>query len=381
MYTSTWRFAMKRRPFLAASLCLFGVCGASVMLADEPFVRVSPRDNRYFELSDGKPYIPIGLNMIAPPGRDEKQALATMDDWMGKLSANGGNYIRLWLSNPFFDVEHTQSGVYDEEKAKRIDAVLALARKYNIRVKMTLEHFRHLGDGKQTWAGKPLHQASRGGPARDIVDFFANPASREQFQKKLDWYAKRYGDDPTIFAWELWNEFNAVQDMWKPEQWREGGLALDWTRVMLDALHERFPKNLSVQSLGSFDNEPQHGDVPDLLPDPRERHRPSAPLPRPGGQAGGLSRPGGYPGRRRRADPVVLQLRQARCAGGKRGGRAEPQRSVQALRPGQGRHHPARYSVRTVLHRGGGIGPMLALGLLRGQERSVAAVPPDLPRP
>jgi hypothetical protein len=42
--------------------------------------------------------------------------------------------------------------------------------------------------------------------------------------------------------------------MWKPEAWQQGGAALDWTRVMLDALHQRFPKNLCVQSLGSFDD-------------------------------------------------------------------------------------------------------------------------------
>jgi hypothetical protein len=194
--------------------------------------------------------------MIAPPGRDEKEALAQMEDWMRRLSENGGNFIRLWLSNPFFDVEHARSGVYDEEKAKRIDAVLALARKYNLRVKMTQEHFRHLGDGKQTWAGKPIHHVSRGGPAKDIVDFFANPASREQFRKKLDWYAKRYGDDPTIFAWELWNEFDAVQQLYTAEMWQaDSGVAREWTREMLGALHQRFPKNLATQSQGSFDHE------------------------------------------------------------------------------------------------------------------------------
>ena len=32
------------------------------------FVRVSPRDNRYFELSNGHSYVPIGLNLIAPDG-------------------------------------------------------------------------------------------------------------------------------------------------------------------------------------------------------------------------------------------------------------------------------------------------------------------------
>jgi hypothetical protein len=234
-------------------LCLAGIgWGQS---KEGPCVRVSPRDSRYFEFSDGRPYVPIGLNMIAPPGRDEKQALAQMDEWLRKLSENGGNYIRLWLSSPFFDIEHTKSGVYDDEKAKRIDAVLAMARKYNIRVKMTLEHFRHLGDGRQQWAGKPIHQVSQGGPAKDIVEFFTGPTSREQFKRKLDWYAKRYGDDPTIFAWELWNEFDAVQDMWKPEMWQPGGVALDWTQAMLIALHQRFPRNLAVQSLGSFDNE------------------------------------------------------------------------------------------------------------------------------
>lgn len=246
--TLVWKGAFCLVPVL---LCSGGiVCGQAT---NRPFVRVSPRDPRYFELSDGRPYIPIGLNMISPPGGDPDKALAGMGQWMAQLSANGGNFIRIWLSNGFFDVEHSQSGVYDEQKAKRIDAVLVMARKYDIRVKMTLEHFRHLGDGRQTWAGKPIHHVSHGGPAQDIVDFFANPASREQFQRKLDWYAKRYGDDPTVFAWELWNEFDAVQDMWEPEAWQPGGVALDWTQVMLAALHQRFPKTLATQSQGSFD--------------------------------------------------------------------------------------------------------------------------------
>ena len=102
------------------------------------FVRVSPRDSRYFELSDGSPYIPIGLNIIAPYGKTEQEALARMEQWMKSLSDNGGNYIRIWLSNNFFDVEHEKSGQYDEEKAKRIDAVLDMARRHNIRVKMTI---------------------------------------------------------------------------------------------------------------------------------------------------------------------------------------------------------------------------------------------------
>jgi len=229
------------------------VVAARAESAEGLFVRLSPRDCRYFELSDGRPYIPVGLNMIAPPGAQEGEALARFEQWMRQLADHGGNFIRIWLSNDFLDIEHARSGQYDDEKAKRIDAVLRMARRHNVRVKMTLEHFRHLGGGRQRWAAKSIHHVSQGGPAEDILDFFKAPASRAQFKGKLDWYAKRYGDDPTVFAWELWNEFNAVRELWTAEMWAQNGLAREWTATMLEALHERFPQNLATQSLGSFD--------------------------------------------------------------------------------------------------------------------------------
>lgn len=211
----------------------------------EYFVQVSPRDSRYFELTNGRPFVPIGLNMIAPWGNDEKDALARMEQWIEKLAENRGNYIRLWLSHNFFDVEHERSGQYDEEKAELIDTVLDMARRHNVRVKMTIEHFRHFFRDRQQWAAKPLHHVSRGGPAKDIDDFFQGRASREQFKKKLKWYADRYGDDPVIFAWELWNEMDTVR----------GKGYMEWTEEMLAELKKLFPKNMVTQSLGSFDND------------------------------------------------------------------------------------------------------------------------------
>ena len=206
------------------------------------FVRVSPRDPRYFELSNGRPYIPIGLNMIAPwPGTGWPQ----MDDWMNRLAAERGNFIRVWLAAPFFDVEHAKCGEYDAEKAKRIDLLLAAARDRGIRVKMCCESFRQLIEPGKEWTAKPLHHVSKGGTAESIVDFFDGEPSRTQFKKKLAWYAARYGDSPTVFGWELWNEINAVR----------GGNVMAWTEVMLPELHRLFPKNLAMQSLGSFDRD------------------------------------------------------------------------------------------------------------------------------
>ncbi len=240
--TSAWLLAAS---FWAAAVGF--ALPASAATNQDAFVRVSPRDPHYFELSNGHPYIPIGLNLIAPNTRDG-QGLQRMDEWMEKLAANDGNYIRVWLSSPFWDVEHEHSGGYDEEKARRIDAMLEMARRHGIRVKLTLEHFREMSlqNPRQSWANKTLHLVANGGPATNMADFFDNPRSRAQFKKKLAWYAERYPDNPAIYGWELWNEINAVQT--------SADHFMPWTEVMLAELHRLFPRNLAMQSLGSFDN-------------------------------------------------------------------------------------------------------------------------------
>jgi hypothetical protein len=229
---------------------LLVLAAATPILADsaDAYVRVSTRDRRYLELTDGSPFIPVGLNMISPPytRNGEEAALAGLDDWLTKLSSNGGNYIRVWLSNPFWAVEHDKAGVYDEARAKRIDQLLALCRKHHIRVKFTMEHFRSIGGGKQAWADEPFRNVANGGPAQSMADFFDGESSRAQFRAKIAWYARRFGDRPEIFGWELWNEINAVTGT---------GDYMKWTALMLPELHSAFPRNMSMQSLGSFDTE------------------------------------------------------------------------------------------------------------------------------
>lgn len=245
-------FQTVSRPFAVRILMVLALGGCLLnlhLLAGDSFARVSPRDTRYFELSDGRPYVPNGLNLIAPDGArgpGETNGLARMEDWLQQLAAHGGNYARVWLSSPFWDVEHERSGVYDEAKARRVDTLLALARRHGIRLKLTLEHFREMSSNpRQRWANKPLHLVVNGGTATNVADFFSGEASRDQFKRKLAWFAKRYGNDPIIYGWELWNEVNAVA--------ANERYFLPWTEVMLAELHRLFPHNLSLQSLGSFD--------------------------------------------------------------------------------------------------------------------------------
>lgn len=163
----------------------------------QEFVRVSPRDGRYLELTDGRPYIPVGLNRIG--GAD----FGKWASWLNALADRRGNYIRVWLSNGLWAVEHEREGLYDEEKARRIDAMLELCRKRGVRVKMTMEHFRPVGGGRQAWADEPLHHVSNGGTAPDLAGFFNLPAPRAKFIKKIRWYQERFGDRPEIYGWEL----------------------------------------------------------------------------------------------------------------------------------------------------------------------------------
>jgi hypothetical protein len=212
------------------------------------FIKVSARDRRYFETADGKPYIPIGLNMVDAPyvrSNDPAARLAVLDQWLTKLAANGGNHIRVWLSSSFYEVEQHRAGEYDPEQFRHIDAMLQLCQKHGIRVKLTVEHFREIDPAQKgkTWAMKTLHHTSAGGTADSMAQWLASTDSRKQYIGKLEAFAQRYADDPTVYGWELWNEINAVR----------GGDYMAWTAFMLPELHRLFPKHLCMQSLGSFD--------------------------------------------------------------------------------------------------------------------------------
>jgi hypothetical protein len=227
---------------MAAALAVTVALSQCVEAAPPPtgrgadFVRVSPRDPRYFELTDGRPYIPIGFNLVSPPQPDE------MEGVVRSMADHQINYCRIWLDQPPWDIEHSRSGQYDADRARHLDHFMALCRQRGIRVKMCVEYFRDIPAQKRIWSDKVLHHAANGGPFQGMNDFLTSERGIAQFKGKLAWYAKHYGDDPAVFAWELWNEMNCVRGNWRP-----------WTKLMLAELHRLFPKNLAVQSLGSFD--------------------------------------------------------------------------------------------------------------------------------
>jgi hypothetical protein len=210
---------------------------------ESQFVRVSPRDPRYLELSGGRPYIPVGFNLVGSPAANETQRV------VAAMADHGVNYCRIWLDLPPWNVEHARSGQFDVEKARELDRFLQLCRARGIRVKMCVEYFRSILPKvpKPPVRGlnpKVLHHVEQGGFYHDMTDFLTSQRGRTQYKDKLRRYAERYAGEPAIFAWELWNEMNAVRGPWYP-----------WTQEMLPELHRLFPRTLAVQSLGSFDRD------------------------------------------------------------------------------------------------------------------------------
>jgi hypothetical protein len=191
--------------------------------------------------------------MINPSGKyrdNPDSALTEIGRWMKNLSENGGNYVRVWLSESFWDIEDKEAGKYSGEKVARIDRFFAMARENNLKVKITLEHFRSvtMDENPQSWATKFVYHTSKGGPLDSVRQYLTSDAGQKLFLDKVDFYKNRYGSDTLFFGWELWNEMNAMS---VPVD----SVFFSWNVKMLKEVKQRFPENLVMQSLGSFDDE------------------------------------------------------------------------------------------------------------------------------
>ena len=224
------------------------------------YVEISRHDPRYFSFTNGQPYVAIGLNLCVPPrfalakgGEFERsEQFATLgvreyERWFQLLAANGGNYARLWLSALGFAVEGAAAGQLDLLTFTRLDAVVAAARHRGIRLKLCLEHFRRVTAGSgPDFFRRELHDPQTMAQPANMDDWFHNPLWQQLWWQKIDAYLARYGDDPVVMAWELWNEIDCCQT----SAW---AIQRDWTEKTLRAIKHRSPRNLVTNSLGSFD--------------------------------------------------------------------------------------------------------------------------------
>ena len=242
--------------------------------SDHPgYVEVSGRDGRYFAFTDGSSYCPIGVNLCWPvyyplsrgtefETTDRRGTMGVSDyrRWFAAMAAEGGNFTRIWCSSPALSVDTERAGELDLAAFARLDAIVELARRHGIRLKLCLEHFRTIEPGSPYHSFRVSHPAfcktlcaPDGSPPPATVDqWFTDPTWQRPWLGKLDAYTARYGDDPVVMCWELWNEINAVKSS-------SFEIVRDWTLRTLAEVRRRSPRNLATNSLGSFDRDERFG--------------------------------------------------------------------------------------------------------------------------
>ena len=191
---------------------------SSVTSNFDGFIRLSPKDKRFFAFDSGRNYWPIGANVCwaGPKG------MYDYEDWFAAYGKANCNYARIWLS-PFwttFAIEQTGKpsegkgmGQFDLANAWRIDYAFDLAKQNGLNLMLCLDSYNILRDkdASPSWEGTP-HNLENGGPLRDWGMFWSSEAMDKFYRDKLRYLVARYGANSNLFAWEFWNEVDLTRD-------------------------------------------------------------------------------------------------------------------------------------------------------------------------
>ncbi len=206
------------------------------------FIRVSPRNPRYFETTDGSPWTPVEVNYLIFNINSEQQVFADMENFFKAFSANGGNSIRLWGGpTSFFEVED-ELGVYNTTALSRLSSTVSLAKKYGIRIKVCLEVARNFKKAASPFY-KKHYSKDVDGPFASFAEYINSKKGKTAYLNRAKQYINKFKNEPAIYDWELWNEMNTVSE----------GDWFDFTKEMLDSVRSAAPRQLCSQSMSSLD--------------------------------------------------------------------------------------------------------------------------------
>ena len=190
------------------------------------FVRVSPKDRRYFEFDDGSPFYPIGHNVrSATDSRmDDKFPWAFRKDedttayrrYFQRMQDAGENWAEVWMSAWSLGLEWTEgiSGYhgandYHMGNAWELDRVLDLAQKHRIYLNLVLNYHGRISTWSDPeWHLHPYNRKTPGGWLNMPMEFFSDPRAVEMQKRFCRYTQARWGWAPMIFGYELCSELN-----------------------------------------------------------------------------------------------------------------------------------------------------------------------------
>jgi hypothetical protein len=173
--------------------------------SNDGFVRIDPIHPQYFAFDSGRFYYPIGQNVAWLPFRDYERYFA-------KMSRNGENWARIWMTNWSFGIEwkpmgqYHGLGFYNLSNAKKLDELLGLAGASGIYLQLVFDFHGALSSKvNPEWSNNP-YNVINGGFLVSPEQFFTDPRAKELYKKRLRYIIARWGYSPYVMAWELFNE-------------------------------------------------------------------------------------------------------------------------------------------------------------------------------
>ncbi len=242
-----------------------GLSGASLQVEakrarnESGFLRRTAANPRNLELSTGKPFVAIGLNLCWP------QAGGTFDydQWLAKLAASGVNFVRLWFSPWYFGFENFEGELtnYRQDRLWQMDTVLRKCDALGIKVQLCLDYHGMFQTEPDMWGGNDMwntspYNAARGGMCASPAEFFSRADAKTAYKKRLRYLVGRYAAFPSNGTWEFFNEIDLVLGVLNEAD------VLAWHTEMAQFLKASDPYGRPVGTSLAFKNWPEMWQLP-----------------------------------------------------------------------------------------------------------------------
>jgi hypothetical protein len=231
------------------------------------FIRISRKDPRCFELSDGTFFFPIGHNLRSPSDRRseehlpetrensrraEREGTKAYEKWFKQMRENGANFTRIWMCPWWCGLEASSMhpgfhGVeyYNQGNAARLDRVLELAEARQIYVNIeTMNHgmLSTVVDGD--WKHSPWNKYTEpNGYLAYATEYITNERSIRWHRNGIRYAVARWGYSTAIAWWGViteteWTEpyhrsiaGTGQREPWIPypyQTWKYRNVMVDW---------------------------------------------------------------------------------------------------------------------------------------------------------
>lgn len=197
---------------------------------DSKLQKVSVR-GKSFVFEDGTNYTPIGINVAW------EESAAEYLNYIKNIADNGGNYIRIWLSEYGIGLLDTNGRAVDSDynstDAAYLDAVFRYAEERGVYIQLVpLFHGMFSSAGTDTaWVSCSFNAVNKYGYLQTPTEFWVNERAKSEIKNYFRYIVARYGYSNSLLSVELCNEILSSEGITET-------VADEWCREISDYIRE-----------------------------------------------------------------------------------------------------------------------------------------------